>query len=142
MPFVPVGVKHGALIADHNTYAPAAAESRSTQELHSPLSVSVERSCRPCIRCCGTGGFQGHGQCFFIGLRSSLPCGTRSLYCETNVFQLIGCKLLSPSLALQTFFNNYNKELFTDLLLNIVTQSIFTFLWRLEVEILMKHVNT
>ena len=36
--------------------------------LYSPLSVSVERSCWPCIWWCGTGRFQELGQCFFIGL--------------------------------------------------------------------------
>ena len=35
-----------------------------------PLSVPLERFCWPRIRWCGSGGFQEHGQCFFIGLNS------------------------------------------------------------------------
>ena len=48
-----------------------AAEPRTTERLLIPLSVSVERSCRLCIRWCETGVFQEQGQCFFIG--SALP---------------------------------------------------------------------
>ena len=35
-----------------------AAEPAVPKDLYSPLSVSVERSCRPCIRWCGIGRFQ------------------------------------------------------------------------------------
>ena len=89
------------------------------QDFYSPLSVSVEHSCWPCIRWCGTGGFQKQGQCFFIGLSCSLPfCRllfSLSLfsigwYCGAGVFRLIGCKSLSHILALQTFWNNNNNN--------------------------------
>ena len=43
------------------------------QDFHSHVSVTVERSCRPCIRWNGPGGFQEQSQCFFICLSCSLP---------------------------------------------------------------------
>ena len=43
------------------------------QDLYSPLNIPVERSYWPCIRWCGTGGFQEQGQCLFIGLSCSSP---------------------------------------------------------------------
>ena len=70
---------------------------------------------------CGTGGFQEQGQCFFIGLSCSFS--TILFYSLSlsfflsigwnfgaGVFGLIGCTSLSPSLALQTFFNNNNRK--------------------------------
>ena len=33
---------------------------------YSPVSISVERSCQPCIQWCMTSGFQELGQCLFI----------------------------------------------------------------------------
>ena len=42
-------------------------------DLYSSLSVPVELSYWPCMRWCGTGGFQEQGQCFFIGLCFSIP---------------------------------------------------------------------
>ena len=33
-----------------------------------PRRISVERTCWPCIRWCGTDGYQENGQCFCIGL--------------------------------------------------------------------------
>ena len=52
-----------------------AAEPRSTAGLRGPASLSVplERSYSPCIRGCGTGGFQEQGQFFFIGFFCSIP---------------------------------------------------------------------
>ena len=51
-----------------------AAEPRSTAGLLFPTQCpSLERSCVPRIRWCGTGGFQEQGQCFFIGLSCSIP---------------------------------------------------------------------
>ena len=46
-----------------------AAEPRSSVLLLSPLSISVERFCWPCIRWCGTRGFLGQSRWFFIDLR-------------------------------------------------------------------------
>ena len=43
------------------------------QDFCSPVSVPVERSCRPRIRWCGTGGIQEQGKFLFIGLSSSIP---------------------------------------------------------------------
>ena len=91
------------------------------QGLYSTLSVPVERSCWQCIRWCGTGGFQEHGQCFFIGISFLIPfrlvfsvsllsvCGMVLWGCV--VFSLIGCKSLTASLALQiSFINLYYKK--------------------------------
>ena len=50
-----------------------AAEPRRQLDFYSPLGVPLERSCWPCIRWCGTGGFQEQVQCFFIGLICSIP---------------------------------------------------------------------
>ena len=42
------------------------------QSLHSSPSVPVERSFRPCIRWCWTGGFQEKGQYFFLDQSCSI----------------------------------------------------------------------
>ena len=67
----------------------------------SPDSISIERSYRLRIRWCGTGGFQGQGQCLLIGLAiSSLfvsYCFPLLLFysmdwnCGAGAFGLIGC---------------------------------------------------
>ena len=91
------------------------------QDLYSPHSVPLERSCQPCIRWCGTVGFQEQGQCFFFGRGCSISTIvfysftflfflSIGLYCAAGVFGLIGCISHSLSLALPTFFNNnYNN---------------------------------
>ena len=67
----------------------------------------------PCIQWYGTGGFQEQGQGFFIILSCSIPFGlllffsflfflSMGWYCGAGVFGLIGCRWLSPSLALPT----------------------------------------
>ena len=89
------------------------------QDFYSLLSVSAERSCPPCIRCCGTDGFQGQSQCFCFVLSCSLIfcllLFSISLllsigwYCGAWVFGLTGCKSLSPSLAMHNNNNNNNN---------------------------------
>ena len=72
------------------------------QDFYSLLVVPLERSCKPRIRWCGTGGFQEQGQCFFIGLSCSIPTivfyslslsllSVYRLYCGAGVFRLIEC---------------------------------------------------
>ena len=87
------------------------------QDLYSPLRVPEERSCCPCIRWSGTGGFQEQGQCFismsgsidnnivFYYLYRSL-LSVYMLVLWVGVFGLIGCRSLSRSLSLPTSFNN------------------------------------
>ena len=65
--FLPSGHSHSGMLMRH-----LAAEPRSIAELLLLLSGRLERSCRLRIRWCGTGGFQEHGQCFFIGLSCSI----------------------------------------------------------------------
>ena len=82
--------------------------------------VSVKRSCWPCIRWCGSGGFQEQGQYFFVLQAApslvALYCFpllfflSIGVYCGAVVVGLIGCKLLTPCLALPTSFNNYNNN--------------------------------
>ena len=89
------------------------------QDVYYPLSFPVERSCWPCIRWCGTAGFQERGQYLFIGLTCSILSSTifpflffLSIggYYGAGVFGLIGCRSLSGSLALPTSFNNNNNH--------------------------------
>ena len=85
-----------------------------------PVSISVERSWRPRIRWCGTGGFQEQDQCHFIGLAAHAILvsnwfpffffHSKGWCCGAGVFGLLGCWLLSPSLALPTFYNNNNNN--------------------------------
>ena len=75
--YVPVWVTRGALVAHRYTYAPPHCRtSQYRRTFYSPIKVSLERSCWPCIRRCGTGGFQEQGQCFFIGLSCSISIGS------------------------------------------------------------------
>ena len=75
----------------------------------------------PVFRWCETGGLQEQGQCFSIGLSCSIP--TIILYSLSlslfSVYRLVlwgfGLRtdrvyIISPSLALPTFFNNNNKK--------------------------------
>ena len=73
-PYVPVLVTCGALVAHRYTYLYTASLQNIAvqQDFYSTLGVPLERSCWPRIRRCGTGGFQEQGQCFFIGLSSSV----------------------------------------------------------------------
>ena len=85
-----------------------------------PVSISVERSKWIRIWWCETGEFQELDQWLFNGLAA------RSLFvsycfhflffhsmgwcCRAGVFGLIGCALLSPSLALPAGLNNNNNN--------------------------------
>ena len=96
------------------------------QDFYSSLSVPLERSCWPCIRWCGTGGFQEQGQCFFclscsiptivfyFSLSPSFCLYSIGWYCGAGFFGLIGCLSLSLSLALLTSFNNNNNLWYTE----------------------------
>ena len=59
VPYVPcMWVTRGALLAQwFNLCASCQQKLAVPQEIYSPISISVERSCRPCIRWCGTVGF-------------------------------------------------------------------------------------
>ena len=70
---LPVRVVRGAVITHRRSYAPPSCRTSQYRRIFIPLSVSLELSYRPCIRWCGTGGFQEQGQCFFKGLRCPLP---------------------------------------------------------------------
>ena len=83
-------------------------------------SVSVDRSWRPCIRWCGTGGFQDQGQCFFTGLSCLLPFClllfflffflSMGWYCGTGIFiDGVQIALFQPCIA-DMFFNNNNDN--------------------------------
>ena len=75
-----------------------------SQDIYSPISVPLEQSCWPCIRWCGTLGFQEQGQCFFIGLSCSIVTivfyyfshsllSVNRLVLWAGVFILIWCRL-------------------------------------------------
>ena len=122
VPFMPVPVMCGALVAHRCTYAPRSSLPNLAvpQEIYFPLSVPVGRYCDHCIRWCGTGGFKEHCQCFFIGLTCSIPFGlyffhfsllpVYRLVLWAGAFGLIGWKLLNPSLALPTSFDKKKKN--------------------------------
>ena len=60
-PYGPVWVTPGALVVHRYTYAPL-----RCRTFYSSHSVTIERSCNPCIRWCGTVGFQKQGQTLFL----------------------------------------------------------------------------
>ena len=85
--YVPSRVTRGALVAHRGTLVHRlAAEYCSTAELLFPSRCSSGTILLTRIRWCGTGGFQEHGQCFFIGLSCSIP---------TIVFYFFSLSLLS-----------------------------------------------
>ena len=59
LPCVQARLIRGALVAHRHTYICASSLQNLTvsHDFYFPLSVSVERSCWLCIRCCWTGGF-------------------------------------------------------------------------------------
>ena len=82
-----------------------------------PLSVSVERSFRSCIRWGGTGGYQEQRQCIFIGQQSIVGCFTEFVF-QFSVTQVhVGLRkqfrnnFIYPTLACAGGFNNNNKLL-------------------------------
>ena len=101
LPYVRVLVTRGAVIAHRYTYAPPRCRTSQYCRTFIRLSVSLGRSWWPRIWWCGTGGFQEHCQCRFIGLAARsifvLYCfpflffHTLGWYCGAGVFGLIGC---------------------------------------------------
>ena len=74
VPYLPVRVTRGALVAHRCTYAfPSCRTSQYRGTSIPPVSVPVERSSCPCIQWYGTGGFKEMCHCFFIGLSCSIP---------------------------------------------------------------------
>ena len=118
--YVPVRVTGGALVTHRYTYAPPRCRTSQYSRTVIPLSVSLWNDlANPVFDGVGLAGFKT-GQCFFIGLRCSIPSIifysfyllfflSIGWYCRAGVFGLIGCILLSLSLALPTFFNNNNN---------------------------------
>ena len=108
---VAVRVTHGVIWSHISAFKQNLAD---PQDFYS--SVSNELSDRD--RLCGTRGFQEQGQCLFIGLadRSIFVSYCFSLSLSFyglvlgGVFWVIGCKSLSHSQALKTFFNNNNNN--------------------------------
>ena len=95
-PYVPARVTRGALVAHRYTYAPPHCKTLQYRKIFipskCPSGTILLRSCinrsvsHTRIRWCGTGGFQGQGQCFFIGLSCSI---------RTIVFYYFSLPLLS-----------------------------------------------
>ena len=69
----------GALVTHRHSYAPPGCRTSQYHWTFISLCVPIERSSWPCIRWCGTAGFQEQGQCFLIGL--SLSIHFCLLYC-------------------------------------------------------------
>ena len=98
-------------------YAPRCRKSQYRRS-HSPLRVSVERSCSPCILTLYSAGFKAGSMLFlFSKTARSLFVFYRfpfffGWYCIIGLLGLIGCKSLFPSLALTTSFNNTNYNFF------------------------------
>ena len=76
VPYVPVRVTRGASVAHRNTYAPPRCRTSQYYRTFISFSVSLWNDLAdPCVRWCGTGGFQEQGQCLFIGLAArSISC--------------------------------------------------------------------
>ena len=118
-PYVSVRVTLGAVITHPYTYAHHRCRTSQYHRIfYSHVSISVEESWWPHIWWCATGRFQEEGLCFFIGLTAGPLFVSHSFpfliflgwYCGADVFGLIGCWLLSLSLAQPTFFNNNNNN--------------------------------
>ena len=68
------------------------------QDFYSPLSISVQRSCQPCIRWSGTGGFQKLGQWMFFYWPKLL-----ATFLSTTVFHFSSFFLYVGIVGLGTF---------------------------------------
>ena len=121
VPYVQVRVTRGTLAAHGHTYAPL--RCRTSQYRRTLISISVSLwndFADPVLNGVGLAGFKSRANAFSISL------ATRSLFvfhcfpflfflcigqqCGAGVLGLIGCKWLSPSFALSTFFNNNNNN--------------------------------
>ena len=74
--YVPVRVTRGALVAHRFTYGLPRCRTSQYRRTFISFSLSLWNdlgSPTPCIRWCGTIGFQEQGQCIFIGLSCSIP---------------------------------------------------------------------
>ena len=104
VPYVPVLVTRGAVIAHRLTYTPPRCRTSLYSRTFIPFSISLWNDLSDpelSIRWCGTGGFQEQLQCLFIGLaaRSFFVSSCFSFiffhsmgwYCGAWVFGLIGC---------------------------------------------------
>ena len=85
-PYMPVWVTCCTLVAHRYTYAPPRCGPHRTAGLLSLSPCLSGMICCPCIRSCGTCGFQEWGQCFLVGLSCSIP---------TRVFYYFSFSLLS-----------------------------------------------
>ena len=69
VPYVPVRVTRGALIAHRYSYAPPRCRTSQYRMTFIPLSVSLWNDLvDPVFEWCGIGGFQEQVQCLFVGL--------------------------------------------------------------------------
>ena len=101
VPYVPLRVPRGAVIAHRYTYAPRRCRTSQHRWTFIPLSVSLWNDLVTLDRWCGTGGFQEQGQFPFLGLAARsvfvsccfpfLFCHSMGWYCGAGVFGLIGC---------------------------------------------------
>ena len=119
VPYVPVRVTRGAVIAHRYTYAPPRGRTQQYLRTIIPLSVSLWNYLSdPLFDGVGLGGFKSRASAFLLAqlLTHFLSPAdfpffffhSMGWYCGAGVFRPIGCLSLSPSLALPTFFNNNN----------------------------------
>ena len=110
MTYLPVRVTLGALVAHRYTYAPPCYRTSQYHRIFIPISISPWNDLdHPVFDCVIIGGSEEQGQCLFIGLAA------RSLFvfcfpflfflclccrCGAGVFDLLGCKSISHTLAL------------------------------------------
>ena len=114
VPYVPVRVTRGALVAHRYTYAPPCWKPRSTAGLLIPfqylciiilLTLAVPDGV-------GLAGFKSRDNAFFYWPKLLFPflfVLSTGWYCGAGAFGLIGCQSGSYGLALPTFFDNNKK---------------------------------
>ena len=122
VPYVPVRVTRGALIAHRYTYAPPRWRTSQQRRTFIPLSVSLWNDLvDPVFDGVGLVGFKSRSNAFLLAQLLS-PFSSSTNYftflffssigrqCGAGVFGLIGCQSPSPGLALPIFFNNNNNN--------------------------------
>ena len=122
VPYLPVWVTRGALVAHQYTYAPPRCRTSQYRRTIIHLSISLWNYLAPVFDGVGLAGFKSMVNAFLLDWAALSPfvlyCFSvvllsvyRLVYCGALVLELIGCRSLSPSVALPTSFNNYyNNE--------------------------------
>ena len=122
LPYAPVRVTRGALVAHRHTYAPPRCRTSRYSRTFIPLSVSLRNDLLFPYSMVWDWRVSRTGSMLFYWSQMLYPYSNLLLffpfllflpigwYCGAGVFGLIGCISLSLSIALPTFYNNNNNN--------------------------------